>query len=39
MNESLLELGGLLNGMIERSSAFVIGDDRVQEDSPIDEFF
>ncbi|MBV9878394.1 MAG: hypothetical protein JO025_26925 [Verrucomicrobia bacterium] len=28
MNEKLLELGRLLNGMIERSSAFVIGDDR-----------
>jgi len=39
MNEKLLELGRLLNGMIERSSAFVIGDDRVQEDPSIDEFF
>jgi four helix bundle protein len=39
MNEKLLELGRLLNGMIERSSAFVIGDDRVREDSSIDEFF
>jgi len=25
--------------MIEKSSAFVLGDDRVQEDSSIDEFF
>ncbi|MBV9877801.1 MAG: four helix bundle protein [Verrucomicrobia bacterium] len=39
MNERLLELGRLLNGMIERSSAFVIGDDRVREDHSIDEFF
>ncbi len=39
MNESLLEVGRLLNGMIEKSSAFVLGDDRVQEDSSIDEFF
>lgn len=39
MNERLLEIGRLLNGMIERSSAFVIGDDRVREDSSIDEFF
>jgi four helix bundle protein len=39
LNERLLELGRLLNGMIERSSAFVIGDDRVQEDPAIDEFF
>jgi four helix bundle protein len=39
MNERLLELGRLLNGMIERSSAFVIGDDRVREDSSMDEFF
>ena len=38
MNERLLELGRLLNGMIERSSAFVIGDDRVREDPSIDEF-
>ena len=39
MNESLLEVGRLLNGMIEKSSAFVLGDDRAQEDSSIDEFF
>ena len=39
MNERLLELGRLLNGMIERSSVFVIGDDRVREDPSIDEFF
>ena len=39
MNEKLSELGRHLNGMIERSSAFVIGDDRVQEDPAIDEFF
>jgi four helix bundle protein len=39
MNESMLELGRLLNGMIERSSAFVVGDDRVREDPSIDEFF
>jgi four helix bundle protein len=39
MNERLLELGRLLNGMIERSSAFVIGDDRVREDPSIHEFF
>jgi four helix bundle protein len=39
MNERLLELGRLLNGMIERSSAFVIGDDHVREDPSIDEFF
>jgi hypothetical protein len=39
MNESLLEIGRLLNGMIEKSSAFVLCDDRVQEDSSIDEFF
>jgi four helix bundle protein len=39
MNERLLEIGRLLNGMIERSSAFVIGDDRVREDPSIDEFF
>ena len=39
INERLLELGRLLNGMIERSSAFVIGDDRVREDPSIDEFF
>jgi four helix bundle protein len=39
MNEGLLELGRLLNGMIERSFAFVIGDDRVREGPSIDEFF
>ena len=39
MNERLLEIGRLLNGMIERSSAFVIGDDRMREDPSIDEFF
>lgn len=39
MNEKLLELGRLLNGMIEKSSAFVIGDDRIREDASIDEFF
>jgi four helix bundle protein len=39
MNERLLQLGRLLNGMIERSSAFVIGDDRVREDPSIAEFF
>jgi four helix bundle protein len=39
INETLLEIGRLLNGMIERSSAFVIGDDRVREVSSIDEFF
>jgi four helix bundle protein len=39
MNERLLELGRLSNGMIERSAAFVIGDDRVREDPSIDEFF
>jgi four helix bundle protein len=39
MNERLLELGRLLNGMIERSSAFVIGDDCVWEDPSIGEFF
>jgi four helix bundle protein len=39
VNESLLEIGRLLNGMIEKSSAFVLGDDRVQEGSSIDEFF
>jgi hypothetical protein len=39
MNERLLEIGRLLNGMIERSSAFVIRDDRVREDPSIDEFF
>ena len=39
MNENLLEIGRLLNGMIERSSAFVIRDDRVREDPSIDEFF
>ena len=40
MNGRLQELGRLLNGMIEKSSAFVIGDDHVREDDPsIDEFF
>ena len=39
MNGRLLEIGRLLNGMIERSSAFVIGDDRMREDPSIDEFF
>jgi four helix bundle protein len=39
MNEKLLEIGRLLNGMIEKSSAFVVGDGRVQEDPSIDEFF
>ena len=28
MNETLFELGAFLNGVIERSSAFVVGDDR-----------
>jgi hypothetical protein len=28
MKETLLELGAFLNGVIERSSAFVVGDDR-----------
>jgi four helix bundle protein len=39
MNQKLLEIGRLLNGMIERSAAFMIRDDRVQEDPSIDEFF
>ena len=39
MNERLLEIGRLLNGMIERSSTFVIKDDRVREDPSIDEIF
>jgi four helix bundle protein len=39
MNENLLELGRLLNGMIEKSSTFVIGDDRIREDPSVDEFF
>jgi len=39
MNERLLELGRLSNSMIERSSAFVTGDDRVREDPSTDEFF
>ncbi len=39
MNEKLLEIGRLLNGMIEKSSAFVVADGRVQEDPSIDEFF
>lgn len=34
----LLEIGRLLNGMIERSSAFLIRDDRVREDPSINEF-
>jgi hypothetical protein len=32
-------IGRPLNGMIERSSAFVIRDDRVQEDPAINDFF
>jgi four helix bundle protein len=39
MNESLLEIGRLLNGMIEKSSAFILTDDRVREDPSIAEFF
>jgi hypothetical protein len=39
MNERLLEIGRLLNGMIEKSSAFVLAENRVREDSSIDEFF
>jgi FixJ family two-component response regulator len=39
MNERLLELRRLLDGMIEKSSAFVIGDDRVRKVPAIDEFF
>jgi four helix bundle protein len=39
MNERWLALGRLLNGMIEKSAAFMIGDDRVREESSIDEFF
>ena len=39
MNEKLLEIGRLVNGMIEKSSTFVISDDRVREDPSIDEFF
>ena len=39
MNERLLEIGRLLNGMIEKSSAFVIRDDRMREGPSIDEFF
>jgi four helix bundle protein len=39
MNEKLLEIGRLLNGMIEKSSAFVIANDRLREDASIDEFF
>jgi four helix bundle protein len=38
MNESLLEIGRLLNGMIEKSSAFVVADNRVREDPSIGEF-
>jgi four helix bundle protein len=39
MNEKLLEIGRLLNGMIERASAFFVVGDRVREDTSIDEFF
>jgi hypothetical protein len=39
MNERLLEIGRLLNGMIERSYAFLIRHERVREDPSIDEFF
>jgi hypothetical protein len=39
MNERLLELRRLLDGMIGKSSAFVIGDDRVRKVPAIDEFF
>ena len=39
MNETLLQVDRLLNGMIERSSAFVIRDDRLREDPSVDEFF
>ena len=35
----LLEIGRLLNGMIERSSDFVMRDGRVREDPSINEFF
>jgi four helix bundle protein len=39
MAEQLLEIGRLLNGMIEKSSAFMISNDRVCEDPSIDELF
>ena len=39
MNQKLLEIGRLLNGMIEKSSAFLISDHRVREDPSVDEFF
>ena len=39
MTEQLLEIGRLLNGMIEKSSAFVINDHCAREDPSIDEFF
>jgi len=39
MTEQLLEIGRLLNGRIEKSSAFVIRDNRVREDPSIKEFF
>ena len=39
MNEKLLEIGRLLSGMIEKSSAFMISNDRVCEDPSIDELF
>jgi hypothetical protein len=39
MNEKSLEIGRLLNGMIEKSSTFVIANDRLREDPSIDEFF
>jgi hypothetical protein len=39
MNERLLELGHILNVMIERSSDYVISYDRLGEDPSIDEFF
>ena len=38
-DKRLLEIGRLLNGMIENESAFVITDDRVREDPSLDEFF
>ena len=39
LNETLLQVGRLLNGMIERSFAFVIRDGRLREDPSMDEFF
>jgi four helix bundle protein len=39
MNEKLMEIGRLLNGMIEKSSAFIVASDRVREDPSIAEFF